>query len=292
MLFQHHLIKPSKQFAMTHTGEIKKMLITSILSHYLITAGADGIIYCFKLTEPQSTPVIKCPHGSSVTSFVVTKHGYILSGCDDGRLRIWDSTTGLLLRVIRPSANLRPIRNVHYLYNQGEDRVLVNLDTDVFLYEFEHIPAAVKEKSNLSPRNRRKSPGSIRQNSPASFSSRLTPCRADGRSTGYQSMAQRKNYGSHQQKFPSVRILHSSCASNQLNYEDHEELVLKCSDHKNYRKEQRMKALSKRCCTLPKIRNKDAYHDTTNAVLLTALKENPRIAEAAVSLIVPPKQSP
>lgn len=70
-----------------------------------------------------------------------------ITGCADGKVRIWNIINGDCLRVMRGNSQCDPVLSMSISYN----RMLINTEFNVILMEFEHIKYDYDSKRELDP---------------------------------------------------------------------------------------------------------------------------------------------
>ncbi|KAM3833972.1 F-box/WD repeat-containing protein 10 [Diretmus argenteus] len=101
---------------------------------HLLSADSDGQVMAWSTSCDAKERLMTFSHPTEVRSLTLT-YLRVVTGCMDGKIRIFNLLTGDCLRVLRPAARLSPILSLHFHGNS----VLVNTESSVLLYEFDEV---------------------------------------------------------------------------------------------------------------------------------------------------------
>ncbi|EGD73094.1 hypothetical protein PTSG_04807 [Salpingoeca rosetta] len=121
----HRKVKSLK----AHDGVVHAVAVDA---YFFVSGGEDGIAHLWSLQPCTSEPVTSFRHVSAVTSAHMMQCRTI-TGCDDGKIRIWNNLDGSCIKIFRGNSASRPVR---HLCLHGGTTMVVNTTTTMHFQLF------------------------------------------------------------------------------------------------------------------------------------------------------------
>ncbi|XP_026523406.1 CMT1A duplicated region transcript 1 protein isoform X1 [Notechis scutatus] len=114
-----------------HRGAIKCL---SFDEWHLLTGSSDGYILAWSMVGKHKRCLMGFRHPKEVLSLAFL-YLRVISGCADGKIRIFNFFSGICLRVMRANSRGDPVVSICIL----ENRLLINAEGSVVLFQFEEV---------------------------------------------------------------------------------------------------------------------------------------------------------
>eukprot|EP00039_Didymoeca_costata_P023088 m.5932 g.5932 ORF g.5932 m.5932 type:complete len:780 (+) comp3444_c0_seq1:272-2611(+) len=130
-----------------HRGEI---LDVDINDFFIATAGQDCLANIWNPGLNKKSKVLSLRHTSTVTAIKMS-HVRIITGAQDGKIRIWNFLNGDIIRIFRGNGGCDPIVSISF---QNESSLAVNTSTTMSVLNFSKIIPSVKSVRSARPKRR------------------------------------------------------------------------------------------------------------------------------------------